>query len=123
MKLHGNLQEDGGTVGYSDTDGNRQSARKSIIPTNLVEQLGRVAPDGRKIKHFRQRPSFFDREATPACDQTEFVPIFEELGRQWTVWRNPAPDQPVQRHLKIVGGSDSGLDPEAVSASFDTCQC
>jgi len=41
-------------------------------------------------------------ETAPEPDQGKFVPVFEELARQWAAKRNAPAKQMVKRNLKVI---------------------
>ena len=68
--------------------------------------LGGVSPRGINLQKPKRGRSLRTVQLEPEVQPSELLRLIYEVTDKLTTWRNAPPQQPVQRHLKIVSNQD-----------------
>lgn len=68
----------------------------------------------------RKRVALGFRTVFPELYEGKFVRVFQELSDQWAARRDPTVQQPVKRHLKLVGKCDDRSDSALIFPRLDS---
>lgn len=118
----------GAVVVYYDRFGNRESSLNTT-KIDAPSHPGADTNEKRELRGHRRRwwepkhPSgnaaLLWAEPAPERHPGEFVRVINELANQWAASRDFSIKKPVERHLKLIGEGDHGVETAGLRPPFD----